>query len=107
MGVISSRAESVVNLASSKRLVFREKHDLLMKLKGHISHTVEAYADGSLRQVLIGRSVDGKWYPTLRLGIRRLMVVPACLRDADISALDVVMPVELEIEPGRSIVLPP
>ena len=48
MGVKSSRAESVGNLASPKRLVFREKHDLLMKLKGHISHTVEAYADGSL-----------------------------------------------------------
>ena len=48
MGVISSRAESVVNLASPKRLVFREKHDLLMKLKGHISHTGEAYTDGSL-----------------------------------------------------------
>ena len=58
-------------------------------------------------QVLIRCSVDGKGYPTLRLGIRRLMVVPACLRDADISALDVVMPVELEIEPGRTIVLPP
>ena len=47
MGV-KSRAESVVNLASPKRLVFREKHDLLMKLIEHISHTVEAYADGSL-----------------------------------------------------------
>ena len=35
------------------------------------------------------------------------MVVPACLRDADTSALDVVMPVELEIEPGRAIVSPP
>ena len=35
------------------------------------------------------------------------MVVPACLRDADISALDVVMPVELEIDPGRAIVSPP
>ena len=58
-------------------------------------------------QVLIRCSVDGKWYPTLRLGIRRLMVVPACLRDADTSALDVVMPVELEIEPGRAIVSPP
>ena len=58
-------------------------------------------------QVLIRCSVDGKGYPTLRLGIRRLMVVPACLRDADASALDVVMPVELEIEHGRTTVLPP
>ena len=48
MGVKSSRAESVGNLASPKRLVFRENHDLLMKLKGHISHTGEAYTDGSL-----------------------------------------------------------
>ena len=40
-------------------------------------------------QSLVRYSIDDKWSPTLSLDTMRLMLVLACLHDADISALDV------------------
>ena len=40
-------------------------------------------------QSLVRYSVDDKWSPTLSLDTMRLMLVLACLHNADISALDV------------------